>query len=149
LNIDLSTAAQALNGYESDGKRQYIYQTEGHTVISDCYNAAPESMKAALSVLAVSEGRKIAVLGDMLELGDETVALHKQVGTYTSESADVLITYGELAKYIAEGSAVKEKYSFSADERDALHQFLKGFIKKDDTILYKASNGMQLSALIV
>ncbi len=149
LGLDVKKAAIALSEYKSDGRRQYVYETEGHTVISDCYNASPESMNAALSVLKVSEGRRIAVLGDMLELGSETVDLHKLVGSYTSYSVDVLVTYGELAKYIAESSEVKEKYSFGPEEREEMKAFLAQFVKENDTVLYKASNGMKMIDLIV
>jgi UDP-N-acetylmuramoyl-tripeptide--D-alanyl-D-alanine ligase len=85
----------------------------------------------------------------MLELGSETVELHKLVGTYTSSAADVLVTYGDLAKYIAEGSDVKEKYSFSIEEREELKSFLARLVKEKDTVLYKASNGINLGQLIV
>ncbi len=149
LRIDLQKAAYSLSKYQSDGKRQFIYQTNGHTVISDCYNASPESMEAALSVLATSKGRRIAVLGDMLELGNETVELHKRVGESVSKAADVLVTYGELAKNISFGTDLKEVYSFERDEKDKLKSFLESFVKKEDTVLYKASNGMKLYEIIV
>ncbi len=149
LGLDLSSAAIALSAYESDGKRQHIYQLNGHTVISDCYNASPESMEAALSVLSSYNGRRIAVLGDMLELGEQSRTLHERVGEYTSSSADVLVTYGEMAKYIASSSSVKEIYSYNEPQRQELQEFLKGFVKEGDVVLYKASNGMNLSALIV
>ncbi len=149
LRIDVKKAAASLSEYKSDGRRQYVYESNGHTVISDCYNASPESMNAALSVLKVSKGRRIAVLGDMLELGPETVNLHKLVGGYTLSSVDVLVTYGELAKYIAEGSDVNEKYVFEIDEREELKAFLTQLVRENDTVLYKASNGMNLGQLIV
>lgn len=149
LKLNVATAAEKLCDYESDGKRQFVYDADGHTVISDCYNASPESMQAALSVLAVSKGRRIAVLGDMLELGNETVKLHEKVGVYTNGSVDVLITYGELAKNIARSSEVSEIYSFGVDEKDKLKEFLLSFIKMGDTVLYKASNGMNLGSVIV
>ena len=58
LGIDVQKAVDALSGYTSDGRRQFVYESDGHTVISDCYNASPESMNAALSVLKVSKGRR-------------------------------------------------------------------------------------------
>ncbi len=149
LSLDVSAAAKSLSDYQSDGKRQYVYQTDNRTVISDCYNASPESMKAALSVLASAKGRRVAVLGDMLELGPEAEALHRLVGTYATDSADVLVTYGTLAGFIADSAEVKEKYCFDKTQRDELVSFLKGFLTEGDTVLYKASNGMNLGALIV
>lgn len=149
MNIDVSLAVKSLSAYESDGKRQFVFEQNGHTVISDCYNAAPESMKAALCVLKASKGRRVAVLGDMLELGAESIRLHKEVGYYVSECADVLITYGTLAKNIAEVSTVKEKYSFANGDSAKLKEFLEKYIKNGDTVLYKASNGMKLGTVIV
>lgn len=147
--LDIKLAAKSLGTYESDGKRQYLFEKNGHTVISDCYNASPESMKAALSVLAVSKGRRIAVLGDMLELGVESPTLHRIVGECVGSCADVLVTYGELSKDIYDKAEVSEKYAFSTDEREAMKEFLGKFIKQGDTVLYKASNGMHLGEAIV
>lgn len=147
--LDIKLAAKSLETYESDGKRQCVFEKNGHTVISDCYNASPESMKAALSVLALSEGRRIAVLGDMLELGDESVKLHNTVGEYVGDCGDVLVTYGDMSKHIYEKARIKEKYSFATDEMAKMKSFLEDYIKSGDTVLYKASNGMHLSEAIV
>lgn len=149
LGIDVMSAAQKLSEYQSDGKRLYIYERDGHTVISDCYNASPESMSAALSVLKVAKGRRIAVLGDMLELGNESPNLHASVGREVDTTADVLVTYGTLAEYIASASNVKEKYSFKKEDSLELKCFLQAYIKEGDTVLYKASNGMNLGRVIV
>ena len=149
LKLDIIKAAASLSSYESDGKRQFVYEANGHTIISDCYNASPESMKAALSVLKTAKGRRIAVLGDMLELGNESEKLHKLVGTYIKDSADILVTFGDMAKYIAQESGICQTYSFSLDERDELNKLLKEIIKKGDTVLYKASNGIKLGDSII
>ena len=149
LGIDVAKAAEKLSEYKSDGKRLYIYESEGHTVISDCYNASPESMRVALSVLNTAKGRRIAVLGDMLELGNESKTLHEDVGREVDQTADVLVTYGSLATHIASASHLEEKYMFSKEDSEKLKDFLKSFIKEGDTVLYKASNGMNLGRLIV
>ncbi len=149
MGIDVSKAANALSNYESDGKRQYVYESNGHTVISDCYNASPESMKAALSVLAAAQGRRVAVLGDMLELGKESPSYHAMVGEYVSGSADVLITFGDLSVNMALTADVSEIYSFDSSQREKLAEFLKDFVKAGDVVLYKASNGMNLGSLII
>lgn len=149
LGISVENAARALSDYKSDGKRQYVYETNGHTVISDCYNASPESMEAALSVLSTYKARRIAVLGDMLELGNESEELHKRVGEYVKSSVDVLITYGEQARLIASSAEGIEVYSFNKEENEKLHEFLVSFIKDGDAVLYKASNGMNLGRFIV
>jgi UDP-N-acetylmuramyl pentapeptide synthase len=106
-------------------------------------------MEAALSVLSKYSGRRIAVLGDMLELGNESVNLHKRVGISANKCADVLITYGALARYIALEANNIQVYSFNKEESEQLLSFLKDFIKEGDTVLYKASNGMNLGRLIV
>ncbi len=149
LKLDLVSAANKLYEYESDGKRLHIYENNGHTIISDCYNASPESMKAALEVLSSYKGRRVAVLGDMLELGSEAKSLHKLVGEYTNSSADVLITFGEEAKEIFNSSKITEKYHFDKDKKGQLSSFLEGFIKNNDIVLYKASNSINLSEVIV
>ncbi len=149
LGADISTSAKMLGSYQSDGKRQYIYEKDGHTVISDCYNASPESMKAAIDVLSAYNGRRIAVLGDMLELGMESESLHKLVGVYTKGCVDVLITYGDNAKFISQASDVSEKYHFDMNQKNDLCEFLKIFVKVNDVVLYKASNGINLSEVIV
>ncbi len=149
LGLDIEACAKTLAEYESDGKRQYIYQSNGHTVISDCYNASPESMEAALSVLKTAKGRRIAVLGDMLELGEESERLHRQVGEYVNGCADVLVTYGEMSRCIASEVKNIEVYSFSLDESDSLLSFLKELVVEGDTVLYKASNGIRLGRFIV
>ncbi|MBR5286226.1 MAG: UDP-N-acetylmuramoyl-tripeptide--D-alanyl-D-alanine ligase [Clostridia bacterium] len=149
LGISLDSAANALSNYKSDGKRQFVYEKDGHTVISDCYNASPESMEAALSVLSAYNGRRIAVLGDMLELGNESDSLHKRVGRFVKGKADVLFTYGSLAKQIAAEADGVESYSFEREDAEKLKTFLEAFIKEGDVVLYKASNSMNLGRLIV
>ena len=148
LGVDLASASAALGGFRSDGKRQYIYGTDGHTVISDCYNSAPESLRASLSVLAMMKGRRIAVLGDMLELGDRSPEYHAALGDSIASSADLLVTYGELARHFGDNAGVPT-VSFAKDEREELVSYLKDLVRPGDILLYKASNGMKLFDCIV
>jgi len=150
LNVDIAQAAKKLATFKSSGLRQRIYEKDGYTIIADCYNAAPESMAAALSVLGTKSGRKIAVLGDMLELGDYALQLHEEVGQLVLENkTDILVTFGSLAKHIAFYAGGKiEVYSFEENEYDKAAGLLKALIKPGDTVLYKASNRMNLSKLI-
>ena len=89
------------------------------------------------------------MLGDMLELGASAGELHREVGRAVAGNADVLVTYGTLARFIAETAAVPEVYSFAQDDRAGLAEFLSSFVMPGDTVLYKASNGMRLSELII
>lgn len=148
LGVDITASAKTLSGYKSDGRRQYIYETDGHTVISDCYNAAPESVRAALSVLGTYKPRRIAVLGDMLELGEKSAEYHANLGGDINKNADVLITYGTLARHYADNATI-ETHSFDLGEPKILKEFLTGFIKPGDTLLYKASNGIKLFDCII
>lgn len=150
LGADLVLSAKGLREYEPTGHRQKIYKKDGYTIIADCYNAAPESMKRALEVLGNRQGRKIAVLGDMLELGELSDDLHKEIGKKVlANHIQILITVGQQAKLIA--SVAKEgceTYSFAAGEFEEISSFLQGILKPEDNILLKASNGMGLFNLL-
>lgn len=134
------------------GLRQQVYEASDYTVIDDTYNASPDSMKAALAVLAdmQTKGRKIAVLADMLELGDRSVIFHEEVGRYAAaKNLDELYVYGALSKNILEKAqkvnpSVKGK---AFEKREDLETFLDGYFKKGDCILFKGSNGMKLSEI--
>lgn len=142
-----------LSSYEPAKMRMHVTTFEnGLTVIDDTYNASPDSMKAALKVLRDydSQGRKVAILGDMFEMGDFAPALHQEVGDFAAEVAiDVLIAVGELAKHIYEGyktKGIKEAYYF--ETKEAFIESLMHLIQKDDCVLFKASRGMHFEALI-
>ena len=146
-------AAAAIAKYQPEGMRQRIEERDGKTLIIDCYNASPDSMKASLSVLAGMKvsGRKIAVLGDMLELGEASEKLHRLVGEYVGEyKPDMLYCYGEEAMFIS-AEAQKQgiaSAAFHKDGKDMLCDELKEQIKDGDCILFKASRGMKLEEVI-
>ncbi|HAN20339.1 MAG: hypothetical protein A2Y15_03965 [Clostridiales bacterium GWF2_36_10] len=150
LGVDLIKATEALSKFEASGLRQKIYKKDGYTIIADCYNASPESMVAALSVLGEQKGKKIAVLGDMLELGSFAHMLHEKVGQSVLENRiDILITFGSLSKSIAIPVLGKiEVYSFEEDEYDKAADFLRSILTTGDYVLYKASNRMKLQKII-
>ena len=87
LGVEPVKIQESLSNFRNMAGRQEIYERDGFTIISDCYNAGPESMAAALKVLGRQKGRKIAVLGDMLEQGAHEEDLHRQVGAYAADSA--------------------------------------------------------------
>lgn len=140
--------------YTPAGNRQNIYERGGIKIIADCYNAAPESMHAAINVLCGFSGkRKIAVLGDMLELGENSDEMHFEVGAYAADKVQMLFTYGENARGIADGaiSAGIDKScvcSFSRDESDALAKKLGSVIGEGDAVLFKGSRAMRLEEII-
>lgn len=136
--------------YRPSGNRQNIMEKSGQTVIADCYNASPDSMRAALGVLAgyPAEGRRIAVLGDMLELGDMSEALHAEVGRMVKASGiNMLYCYGEAAKHIA-ANAGDKLGTFCTEDANILIAKLQETLRPGDVVLFKASHGMHLEAVI-
>lgn len=145
--------------YRPADMRQNIRTVGGVTVIEDCYNAAPESMKAALAVLALTaastpNARRVAILGDMKELGEDTVALHRSVGKAACESGvDLLVTVGELGAEIAKGALDAGMDSASvvitggADTYAATADYLKTILREGDHVLFKASRSMKLETI--
>ncbi len=138
--------------------RQGITDFEGVTLIEDCYNAAPESMRAAIDVLcecAPKKGHRIAVLGDMLELGRQSIALHRAVGEYLQErGVDLLIAVGNGGVEIAQGAVEAGMNPANAflfidrDNVDAIAKGLHSYVKAGDTVLFKASRGVRLERVI-
>jgi len=143
MNISYEKIYAGLKSYKPDGIRQNIISVKGYKLINDCYNSSPQSVRAALGVLdTVSAKRKIAVLGSIGELGDKSEELHRKIGhDVSASSSDILVTVGKDAKFIAEDTTGKEVYVF--DNTKECIEFLKGFIKKDDAILIKASRFMK------
>ena len=123
----------------------------GYTIINDCYNANYDSMKAALDCLSKIQGeRRIAVLGDMGELGEYSKELHEKVGKVVAEDkVDILITVGTEAKQIAETAkqnGVEKTYSFD-DLKDAIDK-LKKVLAVNDVVLVKASHYMNFEEIV-
>lgn len=131
--------------------RNNIIQTDRILILDDCYNANPVSMKAAIDVLDLGIGRKVAIVGKMGELGTNEKELHYEVGTYLAASkADVVIAIDELAKEIIRGikdagSSVETHWFASKND---LIPHLPELIKKGDNVLVKASNSLGLSQVV-
>ncbi|MFI2857486.1 UDP-N-acetylmuramoyl-tripeptide--D-alanyl-D-alanine ligase [Paenibacillus sp. JSM ZJ436] len=130
-----------------------IQTTHGVTVLNDAYNASPLSVKAALDVLAGMNGyrRRIAVLGDMLELGDQEQEYHAEIGQYIAvEHIDHLYTYGPLALHIAEAAQTRlSQAQISAfTDKAALIEALVESVGSQDLVLVKASRGMKLEEVV-
>ena len=128
--------------------RQKVQICGGVTVVGDCYNANPDSMKAAMSTLGAQKlpagAQKIAVLGDMLELGTVAESSHYEIGKLVAEKADLLFCYGELSRYIAAGAwrnGMEKAFHFETKEE--LSENLRKTAKSGDMVWLKASRGMR------
>ena len=128
-----------------------VRATSGAMILDDTYNASPKSMLADLNLLEEMVGRKVAVLGDMLELGPYEEQGHRKVGIRAAEVADVLVTVGELGQLIAQAASAAgykaDKLHSFADSDEAIH-FLKGFLKEKDVVLVKGSRGMRMDKIV-
>ncbi len=145
--VDPAAAAAALANYVPAGMRQNLVQVGGVQVIEDCYNASPDSMRAALQTLGkLPVHRRYAVLGAMLELGDYAKEAHTQVGKMAAENGiDGVLAYGADAAYIVE--AAKQAGLENArlfDTKEALAQALAQQVQPGDGVLFKGSRGMHL-----
>ena len=150
LGLDPAACAAALSRYQTTGMRQNIVEKGGVTVIEDCYNASPDSMKAAISVLkALPNPRKVALLGDMLELGDASEAGHRHTGEWAAEAGvDVLIAYGPRSAAMAEAAKAKGVTTVHCQNAQEVLQCLRQFVHPGDALLAKASHAMKLEDLL-
>ena len=151
MAVPYEKIAQSLSEFQSMSGRQEIFQQKGFTIIKDCYNAGPESMAAALSVLGNRPGRRIAVLGDMLELGDAAWAEHYKIGRIAAEKADMVFAYGPHAKRVLSGTitgGMPETMGRAYEDRDELVRALKWAARPGDVLLFKASRGMHLEQIL-
>jgi UDP-N-acetylmuramoyl-tripeptide--D-alanyl-D-alanine ligase len=151
--IPMEEAAKPLENFGGYKGRQNVFEHGGVKVIDDSYNASPVSMKAGLEVLSsAGEGmRKIAVLGDMKELGPDAPAFHREVGEYiAAHPIDCLVLLGEMAGEIRRGMEEKgfscETACFSDIEQ--VKNWLDEHVREGDCILFKASNSMGLSKAV-
>lgn len=152
-DVPMDKIIYGLENFEPTAMRMSIENYGGVTVINDCYNASPASMEAALKVLADMKGaRKVAVLGDMLEMGDFAPNAHKNVGSFAANvGTDILVAVGENAKRIADGAknaGMNENAVFMFDKTDLAAENISSIIKDDDAVLVKASRGMKFEKII-
>jgi len=151
LMVPTEKIAESLSQFRNISGRQETYHAGGCTIINDCYNAGPESMAASLKVLGSKPGRRIAVLGDMLELGGAASAEHFKVGRIAAEKADLVFAIGPHASRVRDG-AITGGMSMQNirifDDRAAMTQALKAAAKPGDTLLFKASHSMHLELVL-
>ena len=151
LKIPPETIQAQISGFQNTGMRQKIYERDGFTIIEDCYNAGPESTEAALDILAGfrarAKGRCIAVLGDMLELGNRSAAEHYRIGRIAAAKVDMLYTYGTNSERMVSGAitgGMKQKFVEHFDTHEDLAHMLKMRARPGDVILFKGSRGMRM-----
>ncbi|MBQ6932350.1 MAG: UDP-N-acetylmuramoyl-tripeptide--D-alanyl-D-alanine ligase [Clostridia bacterium] len=151
LGVAPEKAAEGLSKYVTSGMRQRVSDFNGITVVEDCYNASPDSMRAAVEVLrGLNAKTKALVFGDMLELGEISADAHREIGVLAARKGiDRLYTYGTMAALAAQ-SARENGIAFakSYDDKNALAQELKKELRAGDAVLFKASRGMKLEEVI-
>lgn len=148
LAMGLSNAqiAAGIAAYETVGRRANVCDTGFITLIDDCYNANPDSVMCAVDSLKSVDGRKVCILGDMLEMGENKAELHAKVGKYASDNGvDMLLTVGELSKNTC--TAAEEISSLHFDTNAELITGLPELIEKGDTVLVKASHSMKFDEI--
>lgn len=151
LGLTIEEMKRGIEAVQTISGRSNLIEKNGITIIDDCYNANPVSMKASIDVLSHAPGRKIAVLGDMGELGSEERALHYMVGEhFAGKSIDALFCTGTLSKEIA--AAVKKCSTntkvFEYDNKETLAEQLQSYKQTGDTILIKASHFMGFPEIV-
>ncbi|MBQ3165354.1 MAG: UDP-N-acetylmuramoyl-tripeptide--D-alanyl-D-alanine ligase [Lachnospiraceae bacterium] len=152
LGLSDEEIQKGIAAVEPVGGRSHIIRNEKVTIIDDCYNANPVSMKAAVDLLTMANSRTVAILGDMFELGSNEKKLHYEVGAYTAEKGiDMILCVGDLSKNIYEGAlSVNDstsKVCHFVDKATLLEQ-LGGLLQVGDSVLVKASHGMHFEELL-
>jgi UDP-N-acetylmuramoyl-tripeptide--D-alanyl-D-alanine ligase len=155
FSLKLDEIIKSLKTYKILSKRMEKFKgIKDSIVIDDTYNSSPEALKKAIQALDnLSFGqRKIAVLGDMLELGKDSEKLHREIGeTMSKTNIDYLVTFGEKARYISD-EALKNNFSkdkaFHFSEKDGIVEFIKKNVKENDVILIKGSRGMEMEKIV-
>ena len=151
LGLSVEEIQRGISGLTTTKMRFEVIRRDGLTIVNDAYNASPASMRVAIKTTAeVYDGRLIAVLGDMMELGNISEKVHREIGAELVENKfDTLITLGELGKFIAAGArdaGLKNVYTFDTHE-DAAKKILE-LVRDGDTILFKASHVMHMEKII-
>lgn len=154
-SLPINETLDRLSRFESAKMRQNIYDFRGITIIEDCYNASPESMRAAIDVLTSIKNerpcsRAVALLGDMLELGESSPKLHFEVGKYAaSKGVESLVTFGPLSANTANGASLKECVSVTdRTAHDQAADALVNILRDGDVLLVKASRGLAAEKII-
>lgn len=168
LGMTLSAIRDGISSVEGMSGRSHLIHTQDYLLVDDCYNANPKAMQAAIDLLQSAQGRKVAILGDMFELGGNSEAMHASVGAYAKDKVDVLICCGRLSKHMYDAAKDGSQKTVWFETREELIAEIEkerklqaapidwssepeqtmGLLENDDTILIKASHGMGFTELL-
>ncbi len=153
FGMNLLEIADALRVYVNPpGRERILKGTKNTAIIDDTYNASPQATEEALMTLKnLKEGRKMAVLGDMLELGRYTMEAHRKIGRLAARAVDILITVGTRAKFIQEEAlknGLTQKTAFAFENLNDAAEKLKKMMKKGDVILIKGSQSIRMEKIV-
>ena len=154
--VPVEEIQKGLDGFINTEQRQQVLYHKTFTIIDDTYNAGPESMEAALMVLRSTSGmgenpRRIAVLGDMLELGNHASGEHHRIGRMAACNADLLLTYGPLSVHMVSGAitgGMSQRSAMNFQTQEELVNTLKNRAKPGDVLLFKGSHGMHMEKVL-
>ena len=151
LGLSLKEIKEGIESVPGMEGRSHLIEREKYTIIDDCYNANPVSMKAAIDLLLLAQGRKVAILGDMKDLGEKSDQFHKELGKYGAlKEIDVIVSIGEEAKHIYKGikEGGKKTQAFYFYDQAPFLEKAEEILKEGDTILVKASHSMNFNNII-
>lgn len=154
LKFNIMNAISALKNYEiPPGRMRLLRGIKGSLILDDTYNSSPFACESALRTLGEIkwQGRKIAILGDMLELGKHTIEAHKNVGKIAKENANILFIVGLRASAIKTGAleaGMNDEEIYEFLDSNQTGNFIKTFVQKNDLILVKGSQGMRMERVV-
>ncbi len=129
--------------------RMCVEKSHGVTILNDVYNANPASMRSSIDVLAKAAGRKVCILGDMLELGPDAPRYHKEIGEYAARhGAACILCVGDLSQNTTDGAKAAGAEAIHFKTQEALLNKLQGLVASGDTVLVKASRGMRMERVV-
>lgn len=161
LGLSSEKIREGMRMVEAVAGRSHILPLKEYVLIDDCYNANPVSMKAALDLLQEAKGRRVAILGDMFELGEEEERLHRDIGAYAADGrTDLLFCVGDLSRAMyqaafeacnaqkKEAADSSERGIYYTENKQLIYPLLKEKLRPGDTVLLKASHGMGFSEIV-
>ena len=147
MNVSFEEMKNGIKNLEATSMRLEVIKKDKITIINDCYNASPDSMKSSIDVLnSYKKGRKVAILGTMNELGDEAINAHTEVGYYAKDKIDFLVAIGKYKDCFKKGYSLDNIITF--ENKNDFISNINTIIKENDVILVKASRGMKFEEIV-